>query len=118
MVLDQAGPAVIACDNIAERELVAIKRFKGIDKSSMRKIKPSRNNYVVSIIETYFEGENMVIVYEHMDISLRNVTSILQGPFKPFHIAAICKEVILGFNRTRPNIAGLEIACARSFFYT
>jgi hypothetical protein len=118
MVLDRAGPAVIACDNTAERELVAIKRFQGIDKSSMRKITLSRNNYVVSIIETFFEGENMVIVYEHMDISLRNVTSILQGQFKPFHIAGICEEVSLGFNRTSLNIADPEIACGRSFFYT
>jgi hypothetical protein len=118
MVLNQAGSAVIACDNTAERQLVAIKRFKGINKSSMHKIAPFKNDHVVSIIETYFDGEDMVIIYEQMDISLRNVTSILQGPFKPFHIAAICKEVSFSFNRASQNIADPKIACGRSFFYT
>ena len=78
---------------------------------STRKIAPFRNDYVVSIIETYFDSEDMVIIYEHMDISLRNLTSILQGPFKPFHIAAICKEVSSNFNRTSPNMADPKIAC-------
>jgi serine/threonine protein kinase len=99
MVLDQAGSAVIACDNTRERKLVAIKRFKGIDQSSTRKIPPFRSDHVVNIKETYFDNDDMVIVYEQMDISLRNVTSILQGPFKPFQIATICKGVSTSFNR-------------------
>jgi hypothetical protein len=84
MILDQAGSAVIACDNTRERKLAAIKRFKGIDQSSTRKIPPFRSDYGVNIKETYFDNDDIVIVYEQMDISLRNVTSILQGPFKPF----------------------------------
>lgn len=118
MVLDQAGSAVMACDNTIERELVAIKRFKCIDQSLMRKILPFRSDYVVNIKETYFDDDNIVIIYEHMDISLRNVTSILQGPFKPFQIAAICKEVSINLNRAIPSLTDSKTARSRSFLYT
>src|SRR5437773_2358445 len=49
MVLDQAGSAIIGCDNTRERNLVAIKRLKGIDKSSARGIRPFTSDYVVNI---------------------------------------------------------------------
>jgi hypothetical protein len=94
MVLDQAGSAIIGCDNTKERNLVAIKRLKnGIDKSSMRGIQHFTSDHVVNIRESYFDNDDLVIIYEQMDISLRHVTSILQAPFKPFQTAAICKEV-------------------------
>jgi hypothetical protein len=93
MVFDQAGSANIGCDNTRERNLVAIKRFNGIRKSSMRRIQPFTSDYVVSIRETYFENDDLVVIYERMDVSLRHVTGILQGPFKPSQIAAICKQV-------------------------
>lgn len=93
MVFDQAGSANVACDNTRERNLVAIKRFNGIRKSSMRKIQPFTSDYVVSIKETYFENDDMIVVYERMDVSLRHVTGIMQGPFNPYQIAAVCKQV-------------------------
>jgi hypothetical protein len=84
MVLDQARLAVIACDNTRERKLVIIKRFKGINQSSTSKILPFSSNYVVNIKEAYFHNNDIMIVYKQMNILLQNVTSILQGPFKPF----------------------------------
>jgi len=93
MVLDQARPANIAYDNTKERNLVAIKRLNGISKVSIHIIRPFTNDYIVNIRETYFETDNLVIIYERMDVSLRHVTNILQGPFQPSQIAAICKQV-------------------------
>lgn len=94
MVLDQAGSAVIGYNNTRERNLVTIKRLNdGVDKSLIRGIRPFISDYVVNIRESYFDSDDLVIIYEQMDISLRSVTSILQAPFKPFQIAVICKEV-------------------------
>ena len=93
MVLDQAGSANIGCDNTRERNLVAIKRLIGARRRLLRRIKPFTSDHVVSIKETYFENDDLVIIYERMDVSLRHVTSILQGPFQPSQIAAICKQV-------------------------
>jgi hypothetical protein len=93
MVLDQAGPANIGCDDTKERNLVAIKRFHGAHKRSIGKIEPFTSDHVVSIRETFYDNDDLVVVYERMDVSLRQVTSILQGPFKQSHIAVICKQV-------------------------
>jgi hypothetical protein len=93
MVLDQAGSANMGCDNTRERDLVAIKRLKGIDKSSTHKMRPFTSDHVVNIRDMYFENDDLVIIYEQMHKSLRDITGILQGPFEPFQIATICKEV-------------------------
>jgi hypothetical protein len=93
MVLDQAGLANIGCDDTRECNLVAIKRLIGVRKRLLRRIKPFTSDHVISIKETYFENDDLVIIYERMDVSLRHVTSILQGPFQPSQIATICKQV-------------------------
>lgn len=104
MVLDQAGSANIGCDNTKERNLVAIKRFNGIRKSSMRRIQRFTSDNVVSIRETYFENDDLVVIYERMDVSLRHVTGVLQGPFKPSQIAAICKQLVAGLSYIHEKI--------------
>ena len=93
MVLDQSGPANMGCDNTRDHNLVAIKRLKGIDKSSTRRMRSFTSDHVVSIRDIYFDNDDLVIVYEKMYKSLRDITGILQGPLKPFQIAALCKEV-------------------------
>jgi serine/threonine protein kinase len=98
MVLDQAGSANIGCDNTRERNLVAIKRLRGIRKGSMRRIRPFTSDHVVSIRDKHFENDDLVIIYERMDVSLRHVTGILQDPFKPSQIAAICKQLVAGLS--------------------
>jgi len=98
MVLDQAGSANIGRDNTRECNLVAIKRLIGVRKRPLRRIKPFTSDHVVSIRETYFENDDLVIIYERMDVSLRHVTSILQGPFQPPQIAAICKQLVAGLS--------------------
>jgi hypothetical protein len=53
---------------------------------------------VVNIIDMYFNKDDLIIIYKPIDVSLRAVTSILQGPFKAFQIAVICKEVSTSLN--------------------
>jgi hypothetical protein len=48
---------------------------------------------VINVKESYFDNDNLVIIYKQMDILLWYVTSILQALFKPFQIVAIYKEV-------------------------
>jgi hypothetical protein len=93
MKLDQAGPAVMGCDNTRECNLVAIKRLKGVSKASKPRIQPFTSNQVVELKDMFFDNDDLVIVYEQMEISLRAVTGIQPGPFQDFQIAAICKEV-------------------------
>jgi hypothetical protein len=101
MALDQGGAANMGCDNTRECNLVAIKTLRGIDKNSIRGIRPFTGDHVVSIRDVYFDNNDLMIIYEQMDVSLRDVASILQGPFEPFQIAAICKEVGISFNIVR-----------------
>jgi hypothetical protein len=117
MVLDQAGSAIIGCDYTRERNLVAIKSLKGLDKSSMRGVRFFTSDYVVNIIETYFDNDDLVIIYKKMDISLRRITSILEGLLKPFQIAAICKEVSLPKTLLDRSCL-LKAASSRTFLYT
>jgi hypothetical protein len=91
--LDQGGPAVIGCDNTKERNLVAIKRLKGLNKASKPRIKPVTSKQVVELKDMFFEDDDLVIVYEQMEISLRAITGIVPGTFKDLQIAAIVKEV-------------------------
>ena len=93
MALDQAGLAMIGSDNNKEPSLVAIKRIKKVDKSPVNRIIPFTSDHLVQIRNMYEEGDDVVVVYETMDVTLRQLTGILQGPLKAFQIAAICKEV-------------------------
>lgn len=63
---------------------MAIKRLKGIDKGLMRRLRPFTSDHVVNVRDVYFNKDNLVIIYKQMDISLRHITSLLQGPFKSF----------------------------------
>ena len=93
MTLDQAGHAVIGSDNNMEPSLVAIKRIKKINKSPINSIKPFTSDHLVQVKNMYEDDDETVIFYETMDVTLRQLTGILQGPLKAFQIAAICKEV-------------------------
>lgn len=93
MKLDQAGPAVMGCDNTRERKIVAVKRLKGVYKAVKHMMVPFTTDQVVNVLKMFFDNNDLVVIYEHMHISLRPVTSILQGSLKDFQIAGICREV-------------------------
>jgi hypothetical protein len=63
---------------------MTIKRLKEVDKNLVCKMWPFINHYVVSIKDIYFNNDDLIIVYELIDIFLYAITSILQDRFKPF----------------------------------
>jgi len=93
MALDQAGPAVIAHKNMKDGVFVAIKRVKRVDLKPVYHIPDSRSNQLVNIKEMFLKGDQIVIVYEQMDVSLRHIMAVNEGSLQGFEIAVICKEV-------------------------
>ncbi len=94
MPLDQAGPAVIARDNMKDRAFVAIKRVKRADRNPVYRLTDFTSDHLVNIKDMFLEGDDeIVIVYEQMDVSLRHIVAVIGGPLQAFEIAAICKEV-------------------------
>ena len=92
MTLDQAGPAVIGYDDTDRCSFVAIKRRKRPEGSFIPQVQV-KSNHLVSLKDMYIEGNDIVFIYEQMDVSLRHITGIARGSLKAFQIAAICKEV-------------------------
>ncbi|MCJ1422777.1 hypothetical protein MMC29_000657 [Sticta canariensis] len=96
MTIEQAGPAVIGVDDTDGRKRVAIKRVRK-PEGSVHQVPPSTCDQIVNIKDMYVENDDVVFVYEQMDVSLRHMTGILQDrPLKAFQIAAICREVVSG----------------------
>ena len=94
MHLDQAGPAIIAQDNMNRREFVAIKRIKRIASTPVYTVPAFESNQIVNIKEMFLEGDNLItVVYEQMDVSLRHIMAVKGGPLEAFEIAAICQDV-------------------------
>ena len=118
MALDQAGPAMIGSDNNKEPSLVAIKRIKKADERPINRITPFTSDHLVQIRNIYEDGDDIVIVYETMDVTLRQLTGVLQGLLKAFQIAAIYKEVSQPRSRCLEFTHRDEIAARRSLIST
>ena len=108
MTLNQAGPTIIGYDDTDRRSLVAIKRRKAPNRPPIHQVQV-KSNYLVGLRDMYVEENDVVFIYEQIDVSLRYITGILQGPLKAFQIAANCKEV-------RVRLANLS--CTYSRFTT
>jgi len=99
MTIEQAGPAVIGVDDTDGRKRVAIKRVRK-PEGSVHQVPPSTCDQIVNIKDMYVENDDVVFVYEQMEVSLRHMTGILQDrPLKAFQIAAICREVSANVDR-------------------
>ena len=90
MMLDQAGPATIAHSNFS---LVAIKERKAEDWHQIDDIISITSSYVVNLERTFLDEGTIYMVYECMDIALRNIRSCPKGDLEACEIAAVCKEV-------------------------
>ncbi len=108
MTRDQAGPAIIGSDNSEECNFVAIKRVKKVDNSLVHRIPSFNSDQLVEIRDMYQDNDDVVIIYEQMNVFLRHITGLLQGPLKAFQIAAICKEVRVSFDRFTSNLLTVE----------
>jgi hypothetical protein len=91
MTIDQAGSTMIAYEQAFPDRLVAIKRVRPVNGKSVLHLRPYKSDQVVSILDTYVDGPDIVVVYEAMDISLRQMVSVC--PVHIAKVAAIFKEV-------------------------
>ncbi len=97
MSLNQTGPAVIARNN-KDRTFVAIKRAKKSGIEHVLRIPDSVSDHVVNIKDMFVDNKEIVIIYKQMDISLRHIIAVTDGPLQAFEIAAVCKKVRLPFS--------------------
>ena len=96
MPLDQAGSAVIAHDNTKGGDFVAVKRVKRVDPKPVYTVPDFKSDHLVNIKDMFLEGnDEIIVIYEQMDVSLRHIMAVSGGPLQAFEIAAICKEVSL-----------------------
>ncbi len=81
MPLGQDGPAVIAPDNKEDGPFVAIKRVKRADRDLVYRVPEFTSDHLVNIKDMFLEGDDeIVIVYEQMDVSLRHIMAVTGGP--------------------------------------
>lgn len=100
ITLDQAGLANICYDETNQHNLVTVKRVRKVGKHPIYQLPNITSSRVVNIKDMFMDRNDVVLVYEVLDVSLRHITSLLIDPPKAFQIAVICKEVSL----THPDI--------------
>ena len=93
MSLDQAGPSIIGYDDTIPPNLVAIKRVKRPNNITITRLPCYSSNQLVSILDAYLDNNEIVFVYEAMDISVRQMAGV--SSLQAFQLAAICKQVSL-----------------------
>lgn len=91
-MLDQEGPAIIAHTGFS---LVAIKERKAENRDQINDIILICSNYIVNLKRVFLNNSTIYLVYECMDIALRNIRSCPKGSLTACEIAAVCKEVNL-----------------------
>ena len=95
MPLDQAGPAIIARENMEDRAFVANKRVRRANRDPAYRVADYTSDHLVNIRNIFWEGDDddIVIVYEQMDVFLKHIVAVTGGPLQGFEIAAICTQV-------------------------
>ena len=91
MTVDQAGSVVIAHSHANPERLVAIKRIKPAKEMESFRLRPYKSDQVLSIFDAYVDGPEIVLIYEVMDITLRQMVSVC--PVHTSKLSAIFKEV-------------------------
>jgi len=94
VTLHQAGQVVVASDN--SDSLVVIKKTKVNSKDgNLPGVRTLFHENIVNLIDIFREDYNICFVYEKMDVSLRDVNTVVlaRGRWKSFEIGGICKEV-------------------------
>ena len=91
MMLEQAGPVTIAHSKFSS---VAIKESNFERDNQIDDIILITNSYIVNLNQALLHDGSVYLVYECMDIALRNIRSCPKGDLNTCEIAAVCKEVI------------------------
>lgn len=108
MTRDQAESTIIDSDNSEKCNFVAIKRVKKVDNSLVHRIPSFNSDQLVEIRDMYQDNDDVVIIYEQMNVFLRHIIGLLQGSLKVFQIAAICKKIRVSFDRFTSNLLTVE----------
>ena len=91
--LDQSGSAIIAQNS--SNNLIAIKHYTIDSTIKIDSIRiPSRNDFLVALLNIYIIGNEVYLVYECMNITLSHILSIPKGQLVTHEIAAICREIL------------------------
>ncbi len=56
----------------------------------------------------YQDNDDVVIIYEQMNVFLRHIIELLQDSLKVFQIAAICKKIRVNFDCFTSNLLTVE----------
>ena len=92
---DQAGPAIIGSSNTQDCTLVAIKTSKRCTNIDLQYLTGCVHENLVQLLDVFEIDDNEVcMVYEQMEVSLRLINGNPYIKWKPYEIAAISKEVI------------------------
>jgi len=91
MKLKQAEPSTISHDR--EHLLVAIKKKKYNDESTLDRLRSISDHNVVDLVKIFYDEKIIYMIYECMKVSLRSLSSTSKEKLKHFEIAAMCKEV-------------------------
>ena len=91
MKLKQTEPSTIFHDR--EHFLVAIKKKKYNDESTLKELRLISIHNVVNLVKIFHNEEIIYMIYECMKVSLRSLSFTLKRKLKHFKIAAICKEI-------------------------
>lgn len=75
-----------------------IKWNRGIEINYYEEI---RHDNIVNILDIFIKDQQLYIVYEQIDVSLRLINSLPGGGWEPFEIVAICKEVCINLKVVR-----------------
>ena len=62
MPLDQAGPAIIARDNMEDKVFIAIKRAKRADRDPIYRVPDFTSDHLINIKDMFLEGDNDIII--------------------------------------------------------
>lgn len=74
MAFDQAGAATIGSSNTRENFLVAIKRRTVPGTVSRNPRKHLAHENIVSLFDLFYDGNEVCMIYEQMDVSLRHLS--------------------------------------------
>ena len=89
--LDQAGPATIAYDDSYKLYAVKKVRVQSVDGIRIQLFKDVAT--VVGLYDAYSMGDEIQVVYEYIDTSLKSVLATPRGLLVTAEIAIICREV-------------------------
>ena len=80
MSLDQAGLTVITHDNMKDWAFVVIKHMKRANCNPAYWVANFTSNHLVNIKDIFWEGDNnIVIVYEQMNVFLKHIITVTEG---------------------------------------